>query len=118
MHEVFIMPSRGVAIFIQPYECAYASAYAHICRCLVYMLNRHCSGICGGALFREERLTLAERGKMDVLKINDGARVNFVLLTLLLILVVVVVVYLTTNQRHIGYLSSGNGHLARRYSTP
>ena len=31
---------------------------------------------------------------------------------------VVVVVYLTTNQRHMGYLSSGNGHLAGRYSTP
>ena len=30
----------------------------------------------------------------------------------------VVVVYLTTNQRHMGYLSSGNGHLAGRYSTP
>ena len=32
--------------------------------------------------------------------------------------VVVVVVYLTTNQRHMGYLSSGNGHLAGIYSTP
>ena len=32
--------------------------------------------------------------------------------------VVVVVNYLTTNQRHLGYLSSGNGHLAGRYSTP
>ena len=32
--------------------------------------------------------------------------------------VVVVVVYSTTNQRHVGYLSSGNGHLAGRYSTP
>ena len=31
---------------------------------------------------------------------------------------VVVVVYLMTNQRHMGYLSSGNGHLAGRYSTP
>ena len=31
--------------------------------------------------------------------------------------VVVVVVYLTTNQRLVGYLSSGNGHLAGRYST-
>ena len=31
---------------------------------------------------------------------------------------VVVVVYLTTNQRHLGYLSSGNGHLAGRCSTP
>ena len=30
-----------------------------------------CSGICGGASFREERLTLAERGKIDVFKIND-----------------------------------------------
>ena len=28
---------------------------------------------------------------------------------------VVVVVYLTTNQRHMGYLSSGNGHLAGRW---
>ena len=28
------------------------------------------------------------------------------------VVVVVVVVYLTTNQRHMGYLSSGNGHLA------
>ena len=27
--------------------------------------------MCGGAAFREERLTLAECGKMDVLKIND-----------------------------------------------
>ena len=42
------------------------------------MLNGQCSGICGGASFREERLTLAERGltlaergEMDVLKIND-----------------------------------------------
>ena len=33
------------------------------------------------------------------------------------VVVVVVVVYLTTNQRHLGYLSSGNGHLAGRYST-
>ena len=29
----------------------------------------------------------------------------------------IVVVYLTTNQRHMGYLSSGNGHLAGRYSS-
>ena len=36
------------------------------------MLNGQCSGICGGASFREERLTLAERGEMDVLKINDS----------------------------------------------
>ena len=35
------------------------------------MLNGQCSGICGGASFREERLTLAEHGEMDVLKIND-----------------------------------------------
>ena len=35
---------------------------------LVCTLNGQCSGICGGASFREERLTLAERGKMDVLK--------------------------------------------------
>ena len=34
------------------------------------------------------------------------------------VIVLVVVVYLTTNQRHMGYLSSGNGHLAGRYSTP
>ena len=34
-------------------------------------LNGQCSGICGGASFREERLTLAERGKIDVFKIND-----------------------------------------------
>ena len=32
--------------------------------------------------------------------------------------VVVAVVYLTTNHCHLGYLSSGNGHLAGRYSTP
>jgi hypothetical protein len=38
---------------------------------LVCTLNGQCSGICGGASFREERLTLAECGKMDVLKIND-----------------------------------------------
>ena len=31
-----------------------------------------------------------------------------------MVVVVVVVVYLTTNQRHVGYLSSGNGHLAGR----
>ena len=35
------------------------------------MLNGQCSGLCGGASFREERLTQAELGKMDVLKIND-----------------------------------------------
>ena len=35
------------------------------------MLNGLCSGICGGASFWEERLTLAELGKMDVLNIND-----------------------------------------------
>ena len=33
------------------------------------------------------------------------------------IVVLVVVAYLTTNQRHLGYLSSGNGNLAGRYST-
>ena len=38
---------------------------------MVCILNGQCSGICGAASFREERLTLAERGKMDVLKIND-----------------------------------------------
>ena len=37
---------------------------------LVCTLNGQCSGICGGASFREERLTLAERGKIDVFKIN------------------------------------------------
>ena len=37
---------------------------------------------------------------------------------ILALVVVVVVVYLTTNQRHLGYLSSGNGHLAGRYNTP
>ena len=42
-----------------------------IWRRLVCTLNGQCSGICGGASFREERLTLAERGKMDVFKIND-----------------------------------------------
>ena len=30
---------------------------------------------CGGALFREERLTLAERGKIDVLKNDDDGSV-------------------------------------------
>ena len=34
-----------------------------IWRCMVYMLNGQCSGICGGASIREERLTLAERGR-------------------------------------------------------
>ena len=34
-------------------------------------LNGQCSGICGGASFREERLTLVEHGKIDVFKIND-----------------------------------------------
>ena len=29
------------------------------------------TGICGGASYREECLTLAERGRMSVLKIND-----------------------------------------------
>ena len=43
------------------------------------------------------------------LKINSNDATNKV--------VVVVVVYLTTNQRHMGYLSSGNGHLEGRYST-
>ena len=47
------------------------NVWRRIWRCLVCMLNGQCSGICGGASFREERLTLAERGKMDVLKIND-----------------------------------------------
>ena len=37
------------------------------------MLNGQCSRICGGASpsFREEHLTLSERGEMDVLKINN-----------------------------------------------
>ena len=29
-----------------------------------------------------------------------------------------VVVYLTTHQRHLGYLVSSNGHLVERYNTP
>ena len=41
------------------------------------MLNGQCPGICGGASYREERLTLAERGKMDVLKINDDDDESF-----------------------------------------
>ena len=32
-------------------------------RGLVCTLNGQCSGICGGASYREERLTLAERGR-------------------------------------------------------
>ena len=35
------------------------------------MLNGQCSGVCRGASFWEERLTLADCGKMDVFKIND-----------------------------------------------
>ena len=38
---------------------------------MVCTLNEQCSGICGEASFRDERLTLAERGKIDVFKIND-----------------------------------------------
>ena len=38
---------------------------------LVCTLNGQCSGICGRASFWEERLTLAERGKIAVFKIND-----------------------------------------------
>ena len=38
---------------------------------MVCTLNGQCSGICGGASFWEERLTLAERGKIDDFKIND-----------------------------------------------
>ena len=39
---------------------------------MVCTLNGQCSEeICGEASFREERLTLAERGKIDVFKIND-----------------------------------------------
>ena len=38
---------------------------------MVCTLNGQCSGISGGASFREERLTLAKRGKMDDLNIND-----------------------------------------------
>ena len=48
------------------YECVKDDMEALVCT-----LNGQCSGICGGASFREESLTLAERGKMDVLKIND-----------------------------------------------
>ena len=32
------------------------------------MLNGQCSGICGGASFREECLTLAERGRNGCFK--------------------------------------------------
>ena len=39
-------------------------------------LNGQCLGICGGASFLEERLTLAERGKLDVSKINDDDLLN------------------------------------------
>ena len=42
-----------------------------IWRHLVCTLNEQCSGICGGASFREEHLTLAEGGQIDVFKIND-----------------------------------------------
>ena len=42
-----------------------------IWRCLVCLLNGQCSGICGGASFREERLTLAEHGETNVLNVND-----------------------------------------------
>ena len=42
-----------------------------IWRRLVCTLNGQCSGISGGASFWEERLTLAERGKIGVFKIND-----------------------------------------------
>ena len=42
-----------------------------IWRRLVCTLNGQCSGICEGASFREEHPTLAERGKIDVFKIND-----------------------------------------------
>ena len=41
------------------------------CKYLTLSENGQCSGICGGASFWEERLTLAKRGKIDVLKIND-----------------------------------------------
>ena len=47
------------------------NVWRRLWRRLVYMLNRQCWGICEGASFREERLTLAERGEKDVLKIND-----------------------------------------------
>ena len=43
---------------------------------------------------------------------------GWVVVVVVVVVAVVVVVYLTTNQRHMGYLSSGNGHLAGRYSTP
>ena len=32
------------------------------------MLNGQCEGICGGASYREERLTLAERGRNGCFK--------------------------------------------------
>ena len=38
----------------------------------VCTLNGQCSWMCGGASFREERLTLAECGKIEVFKINDN----------------------------------------------
>ena len=38
------------------------------------MLNGQCSGICGGASFREERLTLAERGRNGRFKNDDHGR--------------------------------------------
>ena len=43
-----------------------------IWRRLVCTLNGQCLGICGGASFREESLTLIEREKIDVFKINDN----------------------------------------------
>ena len=43
-----------------------------IWRRLICTLNGQCLGICGEASFREERLTLAESGKINVLKINNN----------------------------------------------
>ena len=39
------------------------NVWKKIWRCLVYMLNGQCSGICGEASYREKRPTLAERGR-------------------------------------------------------
>ena len=49
----------------------YSVSLTCIWRRLVCTLNGQCSGICGGASFWEEHLTLAKCGKIDVFKIND-----------------------------------------------
>ena len=46
--------------------------------------------------------------KHTVIQDSRNVWIN-ILNALMIIVVVVVVVYLTTNQRHVGYLSSGNG---------